>query len=266
MKSFRNQVVWITGASSGIGEALAYEWGREGARLILSSNEPDELSTVVAGCRGLGVEAESLFLDLADWANMPEKASAALNIWGKVDILVNNGGISQRSLAKDTGFEVDRRIMYIDYFGHVALTKALLPSMIERRSGHIVVTTSVAGLIGIPLRSAYCAAKHALHGFFESLEAEVWRDNIKVTLVAPAAVKTKISVTALTGDGGTFGQVDDVISKGIPPEECARQVLRAVAKGRKLILPGGGQGKWGVYVHRVWPGLYRRLARRARVV
>jgi len=266
MKKFKDNVVWITGASSGIGEALAYEWGRWGARLILSSNEPDELNRVVSACRKKGYKAEFLFLDLADSGRMPQKAGEAQSIWGSVDLLVNNGGISQRSIARDTDFEVDRRIMEIDYFGHVALTKAILPHMVQRGSGHIVVTTSVAGLIALPLRSAYCAAKHALHGFFETLRAEVYDDGIRVTLAAPAAVKTDISIKALTENGSRFNRMDNQIEKGITPAECARRIIAAAAGEKALVVLGKGQGKWGVYIYRFFPGLFRRLVRRAKVL
>lgn len=266
MNNFTDKVVWITGASSGIGEALAYEWGESGARLILSSNEPDELNRVVEECRRRNYQAVSLFLDLADTASMAQKAAEAQGLWGCVDILVNNGGISQRSMAKDTLIEVDRKIMEIDYFGHIALTKAVLPHMTGRGSGHIVVTTSVAGLIALPLRSAYCAAKHALHGFFETLRAEVYDEGIRVTLAAPSAVRTEISIKALTENGGRFKRMDSQIDKGITPAQCARAIVRATAQKKALIVLGKGQGKWGVYVYRYFPGLYRILVRRAEVL
>ncbi len=266
MVDFKDKVVWITGASSGIGEALAYEWGRANARLILSSNEPDELDRVVKACRKKQYEAEALFVDLADSGRMPQVVKEAVKIWGHVDILVNNGGISQRSMAKDTVLAVDRLIMEIDYFGHIALTKAILPYMADRGSGHIVVTTSVAGLMALPLRSAYCAAKHALHGFFETLRAEVYDDGIRITLAAPSAVRTDISIKALTENGGRFNRMDSQIDKGITPAACARAIVRGVSKGKALIVLGKGQGKWGVYVNRFFPGLYRFLVRRAEVL
>ncbi|MFO8111443.1 MAG: SDR family oxidoreductase [Desulfosalsimonadaceae bacterium] len=266
MTDFKDKVVWITGASSGIGEAMAYAWGKADARLILSSNEPDELDRVVQECRRRNYQAVPLFLDLADTASMAEKAAEAQGLWGCVDILVNNGGISQRSMAKDTIIEVDRKIMEIDYFGHIALTKAVLPYMTGRGSGHIVVTTSVAGLMALPLRSAYCAAKHALHGFFETLRAEVYDDGIRVTLAAPSAVRTDISIKALTENGGRFNRMDSQIDKGITPAQCAVAIVRATARGKALIVLGKGRGKWGVYVYRYFPGLYRILVRRAEVL
>jgi dehydrogenase/reductase SDR family protein 7B len=262
---FRDKVVWITGASSGIGEALAYRFNTMGARLILSSNEDDELLRVKKNCAGQDSDTIVLPLDLSVTDTLESKAKEALDRFGHVDILVNNGGISVRAPAKDTKLEVDRKIMEIDYFGHVALTKAVLPSMLERKTGYIVVTTSIAGIISVPLRSAYCAAKHALHGFFETLRAEVWRDNIKVTLICPAAVRTKISLNALTESGGKFGKMDRVIEQGISPEECAEQIIKAIVKEKKEVVLGKGLPKWGVYIKRYLPSLYYRILQNAKV-
>ena len=180
---FGNKRIWITGASSGIGEALAEQLCGLGARLILSSNEPEELKRVR---QKLDVPNSRIYLkplDLAESQYMPEHAGDVLDRFSGIDILINNGGISQRSLAVQTDIAIDRKIMEIDYFGQIALTKAVLPSMINQRSGHIVVTSSVMGLYTAPLRSAYCAAKHALHGFFDTLRTEVWRNNIHVKLL-----------------------------------------------------------------------------------
>lgn len=262
---FQDKVVWITGASSGIGAALSLLLSRRGARLILSSNEPAELEEVRQGCTGKDAHW-ALPLDLSEPEKMKTKAEEVLNRFGRVDILVNNGGISIRALASETALEIDRRIMEIDYFGHVALTKAVLPSMLQRKQGHIVVTTSLMGIMPAPLRSAYCAAKHALHGFFDTLRTEVWQDDIKVTLICPAAVRTKISVSALTGNGEKFGKMDNLISSGISPEECAEEIMRAIVKGKREVIVGGGAPRYGAYVNRWFPALYDRLLRRATVV
>ena len=263
---FRGKVIWITGASAGIGEVLARRFSEMGAKLVLSSNETDELERVRDACAKAGAHAMALFLDLSKAESMASKAAVVLERFGRVDYLFNNGGISQRSLAVETSLEVDRKIMEIDYFGQIALTKALLPSMIEHRSGHIVVTTSVSGILGVPMRSAYCAAKHALHGFFDSLRAEVHDHGIRVTLVAPSAVQTRISTQALTGDGGTFGKMDKVIAKGISPEACADGMIDAVVRGKEEVVLGKGTGKYGVIVKRHFPRVYSKLVRRATVV
>jgi len=262
---FKDKVVWITGASSGIGEALAYKLSETGANLALSSNEPERLEEVRDKCAN---KASHLVvsLDLSEWRTLASKAEAVLRRFSRVDILVNNGGISHRSMAKDTVLEVDRRVMDIDYFGHIALTKAVLPSMLERKSGHIVVTTSLAGLIPVPYRTAYCAAKHALHGFFDTLRVEVWDDNIKVTLICPAQVRTNISFQALAGDGDKYGRMDPLIEAGMSPEECADAVIKAVLKGKEQVLVGRGKPIIGTYVKRLSPALFTRIVRKAQVI
>jgi short-subunit dehydrogenase len=262
---FKDKVVWITGASSGIGEALAYMLSEAGSSLILSSNEPERLEEVREKCANKSVHLV-LPLDLSEWEALAPKAAEVLARFGHVDILVNNGGISHRSLAKDTSLEVDRRVMDIDYFGHVALTKAVLPSMLQRKTGHIVVTTSLAGLLQVPYRTAYCAAKHALHGFFDTLRVELWEDNIKVTLVCPAQVRTNISYQALAGDGDNYGKMDPLIEAGMTPEECAEAILEAVVKGKHQVLVGTGTPILGTYVKRLSPTLFTRLVRKAQVI
>jgi len=262
---FKDKVVWITGASSGIGEALAYMLSEAGSKLVLSSNEPERLEEVRGKCTNKAVHMV-IPLDLSEWDTLAPKAEEALGRFGHVDILVNNGGISHRSLAKDTSLEVDRRVMDIDYFGHVALTKAVLPSMLERKTGHIVVTTSLAGLLQVPYRTAYCAAKHALHGFFDTLRVELWNDNIKVTLVCPAQVRTNISYQALAGDGDKYGKMDPLIEAGMTPEACAEAIIEAVVKGKHQILVGKGKPIIGTYVKRLFPTLFTRLVRKAQVI
>ena len=177
--SFKNKVVWITGASSGIGKALAIELSQQKVKLILSSRNKEALELVKKQCQNSS-EIKILSLDLEDYLNIQKKVDKAIALFDKVDILVNNGGISQRSLAKETQIAVDKRIMDINYLGTVALSKALLPHFIKNKKGHFVVTTSIVGKIGTPLRSSYAASKHALHGFFDSLRAEQYKNNIIV--------------------------------------------------------------------------------------
>jgi short-subunit dehydrogenase len=257
---FRDKIVWVTGASAGIGEAVAYAFGREGAKLVLSARRKDELERVCANCAGGRDVHLVLPLDLTQFAELPGKAQQALAHFGRVDILVNNGGVSQRSLAKDTAFEVDQALININYLGPVRLTKAVLPSMLERRAGHIVVVTSLVGHVGTPLRSAYAASKHALHGFFNSLRAEVWRENIKVTLVCPGYIRTNVSINAFAGDGSKFNQMDKNQERGMSPEECAARILDAVAREKEEVLIGGKE-KRAVYLKRFWPSRLSKLAR-----
>ena len=198
--SFSNKVVWVTGASSGIGKALAIELSKQNAKLIISSRNLEALTLVKQVCENAN-NIKILALDLEDYISLEEKATEAIAAFGRVDVLINNGGISQRSFVKDTNISVDKRLMDVNYLGTVALTKAVLPYFIKRKSGQFVVTTSIVGKIGTPLRSTYAATKHALHGFFDSLRAENHQNNIAVTLVCPGFVNTNVSKNALTGDG-----------------------------------------------------------------
>ena len=204
MASLENKVIWITGASSGIGEALTYELARQKARLILSARRKEELERVKGNCLTASqANIRILPMDLSEASTLKLITELAIQYFGHIDVLVNNGGISQRSLAKDTLLEVDRKIMEVDFFGTITITKHLLPHFLLRKSGHFVNVSSVMGLIGTPYRSGYAAAKHALHGFFDSLRAELWKDSrsIHVTMICPGWVKTNVSINALIGDG-----------------------------------------------------------------
>jgi short-subunit dehydrogenase len=255
-----SQHVWITGASSGIGEALAYEFYRAGAKLILSARREDELKRVQVKCGGEN-SARLLPLDVTQTFALPAKAQFALEMFGGLDILVNNAGVTQRSLVKDTDLDVYRKLMEVNFFGAVALTKAVLPSMIEQKRGHIVVISSLVGKFGTPLRSGYAAAKHALHGFFDSLRAEVGRHGIKVTLVCPGYIRTDISLHALRGDGTLHAKMDSGQAKGMAVDRCAAEILKAIAKGREEVYVGG-RDKYIVYLKRFFPTLFSRMMAR----
>jgi dehydrogenase/reductase SDR family protein 7B len=253
---FAGQVIWITGASSGIGEASARAFAAAGAHVILSSRRPAELERVRLSLPEPD-RHRVLPLDLARPESFPAAVAAALAHWDHVDVLVNNGGVSQRALALETEATVERALMEVDYFGPVALTKALLPAMLARRRGHVVVVSSVMGYLGTPGRSTYAAAKHALHGYFDSLRAEVWREGIRVTLVCPGYVRTAVGRNAL----GPRGETRDATPHGITPERCARALLRGVARGRAEVHVGGWEIA-GIYLQRLAPGLLRWLVRR----
>lgn len=254
----------ITGASSGIGEALTYQVAQKGAKLILSARRESELKRVKAGCPAQS-EIAILPLDLADAGTIATTAKTAESIYGHVDILISCGGISQRARVIDSHMEVDRRIMEVNYFGTIALTKALLPKMAERKTGHQVVVTSAVGIISSPLRSAYSASKHALHGFFDALRAEHHDDNLHVTMVLPGFIKTQISVNALTGDGSTQNQMDDAQEHGMTAEECALQILKAIEKNKEEVYIGGMKEVTGIYLKRFLPGLFSRIIRKMKV-
>jgi short-subunit dehydrogenase len=257
--TFAGKVVWITGASSGIGEACARAFAGRGARLILSSRRPAELERVRQSCP-LPEQHVVLPLDLARSDTFAAVKGEALARCGRIDILVNNAGVGQRGFALDTTDAVERAIMEVDYFGTVALAKAVLPSMRARRSGHVVVISSVMGYIGTPGRSSYAAAKHALHGYFDSLRAELWREGIRVTLVCPGYVRTAVSQNALGPMGERHGQVDRSTSRGIAPERCAAAIVRAVEWNREEVYVG--RESVAIYLKRFVPWLYSRLVRR----
>ncbi len=262
---FKDKIVWITGASSGIGEALVVALDKKGARIILSSRNQKALEQVREKCAQNREAHRVLPLDLEDIDSFPEKAREAVNFFGHVDILVNNGGVSQRAHAVDTAFAVDERIMKVNFLGTVALTKAVLPEMLKRRCGHIVVVSSIMGKFGAPLRSAYAASKHALQGYFDSLRAEVHDYNIKVTLVCPGYIRTNVSLNALRGDGAPHGKLDPGQEKGMSAEACAAEILKAVERGKEEIYPGGFEVA-GVYVKRFFPSLLSKIVRKVKVI
>ncbi|MGC6285791.1 MAG: SDR family oxidoreductase [Polaribacter sp.] len=261
---FSNKIVWITGASSGIGKALALELSNKNARLILSSRKQSDLELVKSYCKH-PENVKIVTLDLEKLDTLDAKTKEAFKAFGAVDILVNNGGISQRSLAAETSLDVDKRIMDINYLGTVALTKYLIPHFQSRKSGHFVVTTSIVGKIGTPLRSSYAASKHALHGFFDSLRAELFKDNIAVTLVCPGFVKTNISLNALTGDGSPQEKMDTATNNGIEPTRFAKLMARAITKKKEEVYIAGAKEKLGVYVKRYFPKLLSIMIRKLSV-
>jgi|SRR5690606_8971799 short-subunit dehydrogenase len=265
MTTVSKKVFWITGASSGIGEALAYVLAAKGARLILSARRKDELARVKGNCPAEAqADISILPIDLAEPSTLEVSTQAAIQLFGHIDVLINNGGISQRSLVSETSMEVDRRIMEVNYFGAVALTKHLLPHFISRRSGHYVAISSVTGKFGTPYRSAYAASKHALHGFFDAVRAEHYRDNIRVTMICPGFIHTPITYAALTGDGTPLNKMDEAQFKGKPADWCARKIVRAIERNREEVYIGGKE-VLGVYVKRFLPALFSRIIRRVPV-
>ena len=256
---FTNKIVWITGASSGIGEALAYSFAEKGARLVLSSRRKEELERVKSNCKSKDVFILPLDLELA--SEMVEKTTWVIEHVGVPDILINNGGVSQRGNASETSLETDRRIMEINYFGNIALTKAVLPYMKNKKNGHIVVISSIAGKFGFYLRSAYSAAKHALHGFYESLRLEEEENGIKVLMVCPGKISTNISMHALNAKGEEHGKMDRGQNTGISAEQCANEIIAGILKNKEEILIGGREIK-AVKVKRLFPKLFGKIIRK----
>jgi len=253
------QVVWITGASSGIGEALTYKYASLGYRVVISARRENLLQEVKNKC----VNPEAIFvlpLDLTEPETFNNKVNIVIEKHGKVDILINNGGISQRSKTIDTSLEVDRKVMEINYFGNIALTKALLPTFTNQKSGHIIVISSLTGLFGFYLRSAYAASKHALHGFYESLRLEEERNGLKVTIICPGFIKTDISKHAMDGQGMATGKMDENQSKGMSPSECAAQIFDAQQKNKYQAVIG--KEKYGVLLLRYVPKLFWKILKK----
>ncbi len=258
LTALAGKVVWITGASGGIGEALAVAASKRGAKVVLTARRAAELERVKARC---GPDAAVFPLDLLKLDDPDAGARQAGSHFGPIDVLVNNAGISQRGRVLDTSMEVYRRIFELDFFATVALTKAVLPGMVQRKRGHVVVVSSAVGYISSPLRSGYAAAKHALHGFYDAARAEHWRDGVKFTVACPGYVKTDVSVNAVTGAGGTYGKLDPSIARGVEPAYCAEKIWRAVAKDKEEVLIG--KEALVIYVKRFFPALFSYGVNRA---
>ena len=259
---FKDKVVWITGASSGIGEALTYAFAQQGAKLAISSRNTAALEQVKRNCPP-ETEVLVLPLDVSDFDKVADTGRQVVSHFGYINIVVANAGISQRALVKDSSLEVDARIMHTNYLGVVATVKAVLPAMLRQQFGQVVVISSVMGKIGTPLRSAYAASKHALHGFFDSLRAEVYPDNVKVTIICPGYVHTNVTLNALTGDGSANNRMAKETAKGLSPEAFATKALRAIAAEREEPYIGGPE-IWAIHLKRFLPGLFSRLLRRAK--
>jgi len=221
----KNKTIWITGASSGVGEGMARVFHREGADIIISARRQAELERVKATCTAGPGQVHVVPLDITDAGQRDRAAREVLDKLPRLDVLVNNAGIGQRSAAIETRLDVDRRIMEVDFFGPVALTKLVLPRMVAQKGGHLVVTSSVAGKHAVPHHSAYCAAKHALHGYFDTLRVEHLQDNIHVTMLVIAGITSNVFRHALTADGSEYGTSAWDTGSGMSAEDCAERVV-----------------------------------------
>lgn len=255
---FNGKKVWITGASSGIGEALVYELAGRGAKLVISSNDNQGLERVKTACTDRSADVICAPFDLSDTTGIESLVEQQIKILGGIDYLINIGGISQRARIDETPMWLDRKIFEINYFGTIALTKAILPYMITQKSGHIAATSSISGRFGFPLRSAYSASKQALHGFFETLYLENKKNNIRSSVIIPGRVRTDISLHALDGEGKEHGKMDQGQAGGISPEKAAKKILRGIARNKREILIGGSELTM-LYIRRLWPWLFFRL-------
>jgi len=260
MSFFKDKVIWITGASSGIGEALALELAKQEARLILSARREDELKRVAALTKLPELDILVLPFDLKDTSNATGLTAQIINKFGRIDILINNGGMSQRAEAEKTPIETDRELMEVNYFASVNITKAVFPYMKRQKTGQIIVISSLAGKFGFYLRSGYSAAKHALQGYFDSFRLETENQGIKTLIVCPGKIKTNISLNAVT-DKGKHGKMDESHVDAMSAEECAQIILKAVINGKEEILVGGRELK-AVTLRRFFPKLFGKIIRK----
>jgi dehydrogenase/reductase SDR family protein 7B len=259
MQVFDGKVIWITGASSGIGEALVYAFVKRGATVIASSNDPGVLESVKHNCGNHSDRVKCVAFDLSDTTNISEIVKCQIETHGKIDILVNLGGVSQRAEIVETPIWLDRKIMEINYFGTIALTKAVLPYMIAQKSGFVLATSSISGRFGFPLRSAYSASKQALHGFFETLFLENKKNNIKSSVIIPGRVRTNISLHALEPDGKEHGRLDEGQAGGISPDKAAQIIIRGIISNKREILVGGTELIM-LFIRRYVPYLFFKIA------
>lgn len=262
MNNFTNKTIWITGASSGIGAALARALAARGARLILSARSADKLEAVRLSCSAR--DHLCLVMDLADQSSIETAWNGMQKLPNKVDILINNAGMTQRARVIETHMEVYRLLLEVNFLAAVDLTKKVLPDMLEQGAGQIVSISSVMGKFSSPQRSGYAAAKHALQGFMDSLRAEVHAAGIQVLVVSPGFVNTDVSHNALRGDGTLHNKMDPGQATAISAENCAEQIIAAMAKGRAEVFPGGKE-RIGLLLQRISPALLRRVMRKVRV-
>jgi short-subunit dehydrogenase len=256
---FNGKVVWVTGASSGIGESLVYEFVRRGAQVIASSKDLPGLERVKAACAGKSDFVQCVPFDLSETSGIGSIVDNQLKITGKIDFLINIGGISQRASIEETPLWLDRKIFEINYFGTIAFTKAILPYMIRQKSGHILATSSISGRFGFPLRSAYSASKQALHGFIETLYLENKKNNINASVIIPGRVRTSISFHALNAEGKEHGKMDDGLANGISPEKAARMIINGIVRNKREILVGSSEMIM-LHIRRYCPWLFFRIA------
>jgi len=260
--------IWITGASSGIGKSLALAMADElPQKIVLSARNLERLNDLKSALVGKGVPSHNIYTLQFDLANEGERLNAYQQLVEKkihIDILINNGGVSQRSQVVDTSLEVYKEIMDVNFFASIHLTKLLLDGMLQRGHGHILVVSSLVGKFGTPLRSGYSASKHALHGFYEALRHEVHEKGIRITLFCPGYVKTDISINAVDGKGGKHNIMDDNQKNGLSPDKCARQIIKAIKRDKEEAYFAHRE-IFGVYLKRFAPKIFSKLIRKMKV-
>ncbi|WP_017733592.1 SDR family oxidoreductase [Nafulsella turpanensis] len=259
MTQFENKVVWITGASSGIGEALAYTFARDKAKLVLSARRAKELERVKKECKLPEGHILLLPMDVSEHEKAETHYQEVIAKFGQVDILINNAGLSHWSKIKDLSLEVIQKVMNVNFLGGVALTKAVLPDMLNRKQGHIVVVSSILGKIVTPKQAAYNASKHAIQGFYDTLRAEAAPEGLKVLIVSPGAVNTDVAKNSLDREGKPINKSNKMIENGLDPGFVAEEIRKAIQKNKEEIILAGGKEKFAILMKRFAPGLFSRF-------
>jgi len=262
--TYSNQTIWITGASSGIGEAFAEAYSKKGATLILSARNVQKLEALKSRLE----HPEKAFvvpLDLEDHESLSNKVEQVLSDY-RIDLLINNAGVSQRSLAKDTDITVYKRLMDVNYLGTIILTKQVLNQFLKHNHGKFVVVSSVAGKFGVPVRSGYSASKFALHGFFEALRAELKDTKIVITMICPGYIRTDISLKALTANGQPQNTLDDAQKNGMATDLFTKKAIKAIEGNKAEVYIGGfKETKLAVWVSRMFPSVFRKIIAQSKV-
>ena len=261
MSNYKDKVIWITGASSGIGEALALQFAKQEARLILSARREEELKRVGALTKLPDLDLLILPFDLSDTSKATALAAQVMNKFGRIDVLINNGGQSQRAEALETDEMTERKLLEVNYFSAVNISKAVLPYMIRQKGGQIILISSIVGKFGFYLRSSYSAAKHALHGYFESLRLETEKKGIKILMVCPGKIKTYVSVNAVGEKGKTHNVMDESHKNAMSAEECARQIINGINNNKEEIFVGGKELAM-IKIRRFFPKLFSKMIRK----
>ncbi|NCO58852.1 MAG: short chain dehydrogenase [Deltaproteobacteria bacterium CG_4_10_14_3_um_filter_51_14] len=257
MESFQDKVAVITGGASGIGAAIALALAREGCHIAIMDADIAGLKAYEEKLTGMGFPVLALSGDVSSEADCRNTIDRTRERWGKVAILVNNAGITQRGAFIDTDVSVFRRVMEVNFFGSLYCTKAALPDIVENM-GHVVVIESVAGVAPLPGRTGYCASKYALHGLFSTLRTEVRKSGVHVMIVCPGFIRTNLQSRALGCDGSVATSERTTVGRDYTPDMVAEEVLQGLKKRRSLIAltPAGKLGYW---MNRILPGLYERI-------
>ena len=256
--NWKDKRIWVVGASSGIGEGLVNVLSKQGAKLIISSRRTELLNEIATLHPDTDIKV--MYADMEKHAELPAIAQEAWNLFDGLDYIFLNAGMSVRDLVSETIVEAERKVMDINFWGPVTITKTLLPDLTDSRDVHIVLTSSLSGKYGVPKLASYAASKHALHGYFDSLRAETFQTGLKIHIAIPGFIKTNITVAGLRGDGSVNGQMQQTLEQGMDADQCAKIILKKLARGKEEFVVGGSE-RHTVFINRIFPGFTKRLIR-----